>query len=402
MPDLKVKIGLIGKFDMLKFKNMKKVREQAIQAAPAKEVSGEFAINRNAKVMHPDYLRLVVDEIIDHGAATSKTFVFKSKDGKALPYFRAGMYLSLILDIDGSATTRAYSLCSSPKKALEGKYAITVRANPGGFVADKLLAGLKVGDEVLSYAPNGFFYYEDLRDCPDVIALAGGAGITPFMAMAQAIADGTENFNLTIIFNSRTEESVLFKAELDKICAETDKVKVVHVLSREEKEGFESGHITAELIKKYAPESYSVYICGPENMYKSVLEEVRKLGVPERLIRHEALGVTATVWEEPGYPVECKDKVFELTVKQGDKEYKIPCAANETILVAIERAGIKAPSRCRAGECGWCRSKLISGSFFVPAEKEYRRWADKENNYIHPCCTFATSDIVLEVPGVFY
>lgn len=402
MPDLKVKIGLIGKFDMLKFKNMKKVREQAIQAAPAKEVSGEFAINRNAKVMHPDYLRLVVDEIIDHGAATSKTFVFKSKDGKALPYFRAGMYLSLILDIDGSATTRAYSLCSSPKKALEGKYAITVRANPNGFVADKLMETLKVGDEVLSYAPNGFFYYEDLRDCPDIIALAGGAGITPFMAMAQAIADGTEDFNLTIIFNSRTEESVLFKTELDKICAETDKVKVVHVLSREEKEGFESGHITAELIRKYAPESYSVYICGPENMYKSVLEEVRKLGVPERLIRHEALGVTTTVWEEPGYPVECKDKVFELTVKQGDKEYKIPCAANETILVAIERAGIKAPSRCRAGECGWCRSKLISGSFFVPAEKEYRRWADKENNYIHPCCTFATSDIVLEVPGVFY
>ena len=150
MPDLKVKIGLIGKFDMLKFKNMKKVREQAIQAAPAKEVTGEFAINRNAKAMHPDYLRLVVDEIIDHGAATSKTYILKSKDGKALPYFRAGMYLSLILDIDGSATTRAYSLCSSPKKALEGKYAISVRANPKGFVADKLMETLKVGDEVMS------------------------------------------------------------------------------------------------------------------------------------------------------------------------------------------------------------------------------------------------------------
>lgn len=387
---------------MLKFKNMSKVREQAIQAAPAKEVTGEFAINKNAKAMHPDYLSLVVDEIIDHGAADAKTYVLKSKDGKALPYFRAGMYLSLKLDIDGSSVTRAYSLCSSPKKALEGKYAITVRANPNGFVADKLIENLKVGDEVISSSPKGAFYYEDLRDCPTVIAIAGGAGITPFLSMAEAIADGTEKFNLTIIFNSRTEDNILFKEELEKICAATDKVKVVHVLSREEKEGYENGHITAELIKKYAPDKYSVYICGPEKMYKAVLAEVRKLGVPERLIRHEALGVTTTVWEEEGYPAECKDKVFELTVKQGANEYKIPCAANEPILVAIERAGIKAPSRCRAGECGWCRSKLISGTFFVPAEKEYRRWADKEYNYIHPCCTFATSDIVLEVPGVFY
>ena len=402
MPDLKVKIGLIGKFDMLKFKNMKKVREQAIQAAPAKEVKGDFAINNNAKALHPDYVTLIVDEVIDHGAANAKTFVFKSKDGKALPYFRAGMYLSLKLNIDGSLVTRAYSLCSSPKKALQGKYAIAVRSNPKGFVADKLLAELKVGDEVISSCPQGQFYYEDLRDCPSVIAVAGGAGITPFLSMAEAIADGTEDFNLTIIFNSRTEDNILFKKELDAVCAATDKVKVVHVLSREEKEGYENGHITAELIKKYAPEDYSVYICGPEKMYKSVLAEVKKLGVADRKIRHEALGVTNTVWEEPGYPVECKDKVFELTVKQGEAEYKIPCAANEPILVAIERAGIKAPSRCRAGECGWCRSKLVSGTFFVPEENEMRRWADKEHGYIHPCATFATSDMVLEVPGEFF
>ena len=77
MPDLGVKIGLIGKFDMLKFKNMKKEREQAIQAAPAKEISGTFPINENAKALHPDYINLVIDEIIDHTGAAAKTFVFK-------------------------------------------------------------------------------------------------------------------------------------------------------------------------------------------------------------------------------------------------------------------------------------------------------------------------------------
>lgn len=404
MPDLKVKIGLIGKLDMLKFKNMKKVREQAIQAAPAREVKGDFPINNNAKALHPDYVTLVVDEIIDRGAANAKTYILRSKDGKALPYFRAGMYLNLKLELDGSLVTRSYSLCSSPKKALEGKYAITVRSNPGGFAADKLLAGLKVGDEVVSSCPQGFFYYEDLRDCPTVIGLAGGSGITPFLSMAEAIADGTEDFDLVLLFGSRDVDNILFKDELDALAKKTDKFKVVHVLSDSEAEGYEHGFITAELIKKYAPagEGYSVFLCGPEGMYKFLKPEIAKLGLPERLFRRKLIDVTKSVWESEGYPAECRDKTFKLTVRQGDKEYKIPCSANEPVLVAIERAGIKAPSRCRSGECGWCRSKLVSGTYFVPAENEMRRWADKEYGYIHPCSTFATSDMVLEVPGVYY
>lgn len=404
MPDLKVKIGLIGKLDMLKFKNMKKVREQAIQAAPAAEVKGDFAINRNAKALHPDFLTLVVEEIIDRGSADAKTYVLKSKDGKALPYFRAGMYLNLKLPLDGSLVTRSYSLCSSPKKALEGKYAITIRSNPGGFAADKLLAELKVGDEIISSCPQGFFYYEDLRDCPTVIGLAGGSGITPFLSMAEAIADGTEDFNLVLLFGSRDKANILFKDELDEIAKKTDKFKVIHVLSDAEEEGFEHGFITAELIRKYAPagEEFSVFLCGPDGMYRFLKPEIEKLGLPERLFRRKLIDVTKSVWESEGYPAECKDKVFELTVKQGAEEYKIPCNANEPVLVAIERAGIKAPSRCRSGECGWCRSKLISGTFFVPAENEMRRWADIEYGYIHPCSTFATSDMIIEVPGEFY
>ena len=46
---LNVKVGLIGVLDMLKFKNMAKVREQAIQAAPAKEINGFQAINQIRK-----------------------------------------------------------------------------------------------------------------------------------------------------------------------------------------------------------------------------------------------------------------------------------------------------------------------------------------------------------------
>lgn len=256
---LNVKVGLIGKLDMLKFKNMKKVREKAISSAPAKDVKGDFAINVNAKHLHPDYLKLVVKDIKEDPKSNSKYFVLKSEDGKPLPYFRAGQYLSLKMKIGNSQITRAYSLCSSPKKALDGEYEIAIRAVANGFASEELLKNIKVGDELITSSPLGDFYYEDLRDKKTVIALAGGSGITPFLSMAYAIRDGIEDFDLVILYGSNDEESIMLKTELDKVTAECSKVKVVHVLSSEAKSGFESGFITSDLIQKYAPDGEFLY-----------------------------------------------------------------------------------------------------------------------------------------------
>lgn len=400
---LNVKVGLIGLLDMLKFANLGKTRQQAIDAAPAKDITADYPINNFAKTMHPDYQKLVIDEIIDHEGADAKTFIFKRADGKPAAYFRAGQYISIKLPIGDSFVTRPYSISSSPKWALEGKLAITVKKNPGGFAADWMLANFKAGDEVIGSDGQGQFYYESLRDSKNVVALAGGSGITPFLSMAYAIRDGIEDFNLTILFGSKTEETILFKKEFESITAACSKVKVVHVLSDEVKEGYENGFITAELITKYAPaEDYSVFICGPEAMYRFAAGEVEKLGLDRKHVRRELLGATRKVWEQPGYPQDARDGKFKITVKQGDMEKVIDADANEPVLVAIERAGIKAPSRCRSGECGWCRSRLVSGEVFIPEETDGRRWADKQNNEIHPCASFPVSDLVLVVPGEYY
>lgn len=399
--NFKIKVGAIGIADILKFLNMPKAREKAIKSAPLKEVNGDFPINKKAKELHPDCQKVIVSEIIDHPSCEAKTFILTAKDGQKAAYFRAGQYISVQMQIGESLLTRPYSISSSPAWAKEGKYAITVRKVNGGFASDHLLKDIKVGDELNISDPQGTFYYDDLRDPENILAIAGGSGITPFLSMAYAIKDQTEDFNLTILYGSKTENSILFKKELDEICAACDKVKVVHVLSDEQKEGYENGFITAELIKKYAPENYSIFICGPEAMYRFVSKETEKLGLENKNIRREMLGVTKEVWNFPTYPQEAKEKVFKLKVVQCGKEYKIDARADEPILVALERAGINAPSRCRSGECGWCRSKLVSGEIFCPQENEYRRWADKENGYIHPCCTFLLSDASIEVPGSY-
>ncbi len=86
-------------------------------------------------------------------------------------------------------------------------------------------------------------------------------------------------------------------------------------------------------------------------------------------------------------------KKYELTVVTNDGvTYKIPARSDESILVAVERAGIKAPSKCRSGECGWCRSKLVSGEVYTPEPTERRRQYNRIAGYIHPCCGFPCSD----------
>lgn len=399
---LNVKVGLIGLLDMLKFKNMSKNRTKVIESAPLKEINGDFSINRNARALHPDHMDLVVKEVIDYPQGNAKLIKFSSEEGKALPYFRAGQYVSLKLKIGDSFVTRPYSICSSPKEALSGNMDITVYSNPEGFAADWICENLKEGTKVVASAPEGNFYYEAMRDGKTVIALAGGSGITPFLSMARAIADGIEDFNLTILYGSVTLNRALFKEELEEIAAKCSKVKLVYVLSEEEAAGHETGFITAELIKKYSQEGeYSVFICGPRQMYGHMVKEIDKLGIAPRLVRRELLSVTKEPGGQPGYPSECAGKEYNVTVHQGPNTYNIKASADEPILVAFERAGIKAPSRCRSGECGWCRSKLVSGNVFCPEENEGRRYSDIAHNYIHPCASFPISDLEVEVPGEF-
>jgi ferredoxin len=81
-----------------------------------------------------------------------------------------------------------------------------------------------------------------------------------------------------------------------------------------------------------------------------------------------------------------------------DEIFTIPALENETLLSAMERAGLKAPSRCKSGSCGFCHSRLISGEYHVNKEHEYRRLADFKFGFIHPCCTYPESDMEIDVP----
>ena len=377
-------------------------RSEKINEGKAEIPRYEYDTNITVKTLHPDSQFVKITEVIDQEGA--KTFRFEpdeSKGTKRMAPFIAGQYVSISLKIGESILTRPYAISSAPADALPGNdskykngfYTITVKKVNDAFASDYILENWKTGTQLEISAPEGFFYYEPLRDAKEIVGLAGGSGITPLYSMAQALRDGTEDFNLTLLYGCRSEKEILFKKELDDIAKSCDRFKVIYVLSDEEKDGYEHGFLGVDLIRKYAPASdYSLYVCGPAAMYEFVRGEVKKLGLPKRRVRYEAPG-EYKVKNDPKFSKDALEKTYKIKVDLPDGRKIIDARADESILVALERAGIKAPSHCRSGECGFCRMRVKSGEYYAPESTEHRRGADIKNGYIHACTAFPLSDL---------
>ena len=369
-------------------------RRAVIEAAPDAEPVWEYQTNRVAKALHPEKQYVTIAKITDRPGAKSYTLVpDPSRGTESLAYFRAGQYVSVDLEIGDSVLTRAYTLACSPGDALRGSYTLTIKRNQDGFASNFIHDNWKEGMKLSVSGPDGDLNYEPLRDAKQIVGLAGGSGITPFFSLANAIKEGIEDCSLTLLYGCRSEAEIVYRQELDALAESCGKFRVVYVLSDEDKPAFEHGFLTAELIKKYAPaEDYSIFMCGPQAMYRFCDGEVEKLGLPRRRVRHEAYGEYHNADRDDGFPQDAVGKTFRLTVELPDGQRVIPAKSGESLLVALERAGIRAPSKCRSGECGFCRSRLGEGSVYVPSVIEYRRGADKKDGYVHPCCSFPTSD----------
>lgn len=356
-----------------------------------------------AKALHPKRQYLVIESVKERGEdCRSFTLVPDTEKGTTtLAYFGAGKYLTVFETIEGMPVTRAYSISSSPKDSLDGKYVLTIKLVEGGLMSRYIFDNWEVGTKVEVSAPSGNFEYQELRDAKKVICLAGGSGITPFISMANAIADGDEDFEMTLLYGSRNYDSILFREELAEIEKKCSAVKVVHVLSDDDKEyeGTEKGFITAELIKKYAPENevYSVFLCGPQQMYAFVDKELEKLNLPKKYVRHEMFGEFHNPASQPDYPAGIPEKV-KITVTIQDKTYVVEGNSADSVMQTLEKNKIAVPARCRSGECGFCHSHLLSGKVYVPKNLEYRRLADYKFGCIHPCCSFPLTDLEINVP----
>jgi glycine betaine catabolism B len=380
--------------DVLSSAQVTKRRREAIKRASLVP-DGKDPIGEVARALHPGKIKVRLSSIRSV-SPSGKTLTFEAVD-VALPYFKAGQYMTLEVPYLGSIITRTYSISSAPYET-RGEHPfveITIkRLKKDGLVSDYLLDEAKVGDEFIAEIGLGQFFHEPLRDSTDLVFLAGGSGVTPFHSMIKEMKKSHPDYRITLIYGSRNKDDILLRKELDSL--DGDNVRIVYVLSEADSSwDGETGFLSANLIRKYSYEDSTYFICGPQPMYDYVLSQLKELSVPERRIRHEENGQNCEISAFPGYPLQAKDKVFHILVKRGVKEDLIEARADESIAVSLERAGIKIHIGCRSGACGFCRLKVEQGTYFVSPHTDYRRAADKEFSYVHACSTYPTSDLVI-------
>jgi ferredoxin-NADP reductase len=389
--------------DLFAFTKLVAERQKRIERASSEPITKD-PINDLARKIHPDAQYLVIKEIKDETKST-KTFKLvpdPESSTNELAIFRSGQYISLKVKVKGVTITRPYSIASTPKDALNGFYELTIKKEEHGFLTNYMWDNWKVGTKIESSGPEGFFYYEPLRDAKQIVGIAGGSGITPFRSIAKSIIEGLIDAKLTVLYGSSDEDDIIYYDEFQALERESpNKIRFIHVLSCDvvSLEGCETGFITSGLIEKYCDvKTSSFFICGPQIMYNFVDNEIAKFELPPKMIRKEAFGEVKDVLSLPGYPQELSEKIFKVTVHVGNFSKEIPAIATESILVALERANFAPPAKCRSGECGFCRSRLVSGEIFVSPISDWRRQADKKFNYFHPCSSYPTSDIEIVIP----
>ena len=349
--------------------------------------------SRAVNLLHPDRLSLRVNEIVAE-TPTAKTLRLVPADGW-LPPFQAGQYISVFVETGGVRTSRPYSISSSPHQ--RAYYDITIRRVEDGFISNVLLDETRVGDSLECASPAGNFYFNPLFHSPDMVCLAGGSGITPFMSMIREIAEAGLDRRLTLLYGSRSEDDIIFARELEEIAARHGSIRYFPVISEPEAGcRHRTGFLTAGLIREVLgnTDGRTFYLCGPAEMYAFCLPEMEKLGIPRRWVRREMYGPPKDVTADPAWPADvAAGRIFEVEIR-GRK--KIPARAGEPLLIALERSGIVVPAQCRSGECSLCRMKLLGGRVFQPQGVLLRK-SDRTFGYIHSCMAWPISDLEIVV-----
>lgn len=385
---MKFKKQMFGFMDMLRFKKLVPNRREALASGANTPLPQEYRTNELAKRLHPGMMDVELTAV-RQVAVGMVELTFKRLDADAFPFFRAGQYVSLQGRVGESVVSRPYSIVSSPRQALANELVLGVA--DAGFFSGWLNREAKPGDRFRMSEPTGEFHYETLRDKKQIVCIAGGAGITPFISMARSMADKDEPYEMILFYGARDEAHLAYQAELDELCQKTG-LRVVYVLSDEEKSGFAHGFITADLMEQFVDiKECTFFLCGPKAMYDFIDSQLASYQLPVKAVHRDATCCPNLKIDAP--------RTFRLTVHIRDEVFTMDAAEHETLLTAMERAGVPAPNKCRAGGCGYCHSKWIAGEFRIAEGRDGRREADRKFGFVHPCVTYPLSDMEIDVPA---
>ena len=297
--------------------------------------------------------------------------------------FLPGQHVNLGIEVNGVRLSRSYSLVDVPRA--DGRVSITVRAIGGGRVSRHLLDSAKAGD-VFEISPAfGEMVLPDTHDAP-LLFLAAGSGITPLMSMTRALAEAGMPTSLTLIYSARRRGEFCFADELRALAKQHAQLDVRFLLTgdtastADESEGrLDAAHLDAFVSDL---SGHRVFACGPSGF----VEHARAL-VSARILSFEAEAFS------PPPRVETADDAGTVQVVLARSERTLTVPRGQSLLVALEAAGLTPASGCRMGICNTCACAKRAGS----TRQVHTGDMEHEPAILKLCVNAAASDLVLDL-----
>jgi len=195
---------------------------------------------------------------------------------------------------DGYRAQRSYSIASAPEA---NKVMLTVERIEDGEVSPYLSIEVRKGDQFELRGPIGGHFVWTAAQGGPLFLVAGGSGIAPLMAMLRHRAAVRSKVPATLIYSSRSFEDIIYRAELDRLAAADDGLKIVHTLTRRQPAGWQGGtrRIDRAMLEKedFSPAAKPrVFICGPTQLVETAAQILLDLGHDRTLIKTERFGPT--------------------------------------------------------------------------------------------------------------
>src|ERR1700720_4223662 len=256
-------------------------------------------------------------------------------DGQELPRWEPGAHIDLLLS-DG--LTRQYSLCGD--HGFPSVWRVGVLLDPDSRGGSRYVhENLEEGAKVRVRGPRNHF---PLVDAPHYRFIAGGIGITPILAMLEAVQRAGGDW--TLLYGGRTKASMAFADDLAGRYPER-----VTVWPQDER-----GLLDLESLFKDPEDNTLVYCCGPEALLGAV--EQHSAHWPPGVLHIERFAAKAPTAEEAAEALQ----QFEVVCQRSGVTFEVP--PDESILEVLEEEGIPILGSCYEGVCGTCEARVLEGT----------------------------------------
>lgn len=319
------------------------------------------------------------------------------------PYL-PGQFVTLAIPTPRQMLHRSYSLIGAgdPNQPWE----ITIKRLAQGTVSSYLYDVVEVGTLLYASLPRGTFTLPpDLPPGALLVFVAVGSGVTPIMGMLSALAllPPERRPQVRLHYASRSYGEIIFRRDLRELDPRERWLRQWHYLSSD------GNRMTPEAVVAkvgaLTPRAHW-YMCGPDTLKRDLQGLLEEYGVPDEQIHAEifvaqaaqssgsATGRMASVRAGSGGLAGAKGGFKLLIQETGDT---LSASPNETLLEALERQGYRPEFSCRAGACGACKLRLLSGQ--AAPVGEALSAAEKRAGYVLSCVARPQGDVTLASGG---